>query len=70
MHISLVHWLWCVDKAFQWHRIVSIYKVATLHKCEQPQGSILFVSNSIEKRMSDTDISEQSGLLQHLLPGK
>ena len=34
-----------------------------------PQGTISFLSKCVGGRMSDKQITEESGLLQHLLPG-
>ena len=35
-----------------------------------PQGTISHISKCVGGRMSDKEITEQSGLIQHLLPGK
>jgi len=34
-----------------------------------PQGTISHISKCVGGRMSDKEITEQSGLIQHLLPG-
>ena len=35
-----------------------------------PQGTISFVSECVGGRMSDKDITEKSGIIDHLLPGQ
>ena len=34
-----------------------------------PQGTISFVSKCVGERMSDKELTEQSALIDHLLPG-